>query len=332
MVLYDSSAMLDFPRYGITIPALDSRKVNTINALKAHPELSPQIENWLVDGFDETLTLKDLLRVHSSDYARGFFDSRAEKRFIAAYELINVDGSRNRWEPENARAALGELTAPLMRMAAGTWKAARIALETGFCHYLGGGAHHGHRDFGHGFCPVNDAALAVRRLQAEGKVKRVWIIDTDAHKGDGTAAIFRGDDSVVTLSIHMACGWPLDGSLPPSHPSWTPSNIDVPVESGEEGSYNSRLEGALAELRRGPAADLAIVLAGADPWEHDRLPSTSLLKLTLDQMTERDRMVYRFLEELGMPSVWLTAGGYGEESWKIHTGFLTWALKRRLFG
>jgi acetoin utilization deacetylase AcuC-like enzyme len=332
MVLYDTGAMLDFPRYGITIPALDSRKVNTVAALKKHPELGGRIGEWLIDGFDETTSLDDLSRVHELEYSRGFFDGRAEKQYIQAYELVNPDGSYNRWVPEKAVRPLSELTPSLMRLLAGTWKAAVIALDEGFCHYMGGGAHHGHYDFGHGFCPVNDVAVAVRRLQAGGRVKRVWIIDTDAHKGDGTAAIFSVDDSVKTLSIHMARGWPLDGSLPPDHPSWIPSDIDVPVESGEEDSYLERLDSAMGELRRNSAADLAVVLAGADPWEKDGLPSSRLLNLSLEQMIERDRMVYGFLEDAGLASVWVTAGGYGDQAWRIHAEFLSWALTRRLGG
>jgi len=330
MILYDKSAMLDFSRFGIRIPALDSRKSRTMETLQTHPSLSGREPEWLVEGFEETFGLEDLLRVNFTEYARGFFDERAEERFINAYELINSDGSFNRWEPEKARSPLTEMTPLLLKMMAGTWKASQIALEKGFCHYIGGGTHHGHPDFGHGFCPLNDAALTIRRLQADGDVKRVWIIDMDAHKGDGTAAVFSSDDNVKTLSIHMARGWPLDGSLPPSHPSWTPGDIDIPIDSGEENQYLERLNMGVMDLKERSVADLAIVLAGADPWEHDALPSTSLIKLTLEQIARRDRMVYEFLEEAGLPSVWLTAGGYGEDSWKVHSGFLGWVLPRRL--
>ncbi|RKX73051.1 MAG: histone deacetylase [Spirochaetes bacterium] len=330
MILYDKKAMLDFPRFGITIPALDSRKTKTLDALHRHPELAGREAEWLSGGFDDSTTLEDLLRVNSSDYARGFFDGRAEVRFRTAFELVNPDGTYNRWNPDEARSPLEEMTPLLMKMQAGTWRGAKIALEKGFCHYLGGGTHHGHRDFGHGFCPLNDAALAIRRLQAAGDVRKVWIIDMDAHKGDGSAAIFSEDNSVKTLSIHMARGWPLDGSLPDFHPSWIPSDIDIPIESGEENQYLEGLETGIHKLRDSSTADFVFVLAGADPWEHDELPSTSLLKLTEKQIADRDIMVYKFLEGLGLPSLWLTAGGYGEESWKIHTNFLSWVLPRRL--
>ncbi len=330
MVLFDFNALLNFPRYGIQIPALDSRKIRTLEALKNHPLLGTRKGEWLVEGFDDAFSLEDLMRVHGEAYARGFFDHRAAGQLKTAYELVNADGSFNRWNPETAQAPLEAMVPSLLRMTAGTFRGARIALEEGFCHYLGGGAHHGHRDFGHGFCPVNDTAVTLRRLQAEGALKRAWVIDVDAHKGDGTAAIFHGDDSVFTLSAHMARGWPLDGSLPASHPSWIPGDIDIPVDSGEERFYLERLEQALKEMRRRSCADLVVVLAGVDPWEGDALPSTALLKLSMEELNERDRLVYGFLEEAGVPSVWLCAGGYGEGSWQLHAAFLEWALTRRL--
>ncbi|PIE05174.1 MAG: histone deacetylase [Spirochaetales bacterium] len=304
MVLYDFNALLNFPRFGIQIPALSSRKIRTLEALKNHPQLGPLQGRWLVDSYEDIFTLEDLTRVHGEEYARGFFDKRAAEQLKTVYELVNPDGSFNRWNPEDAEMPLEKMVPSILRMTAGTYRGARIALDKGFCHFLGGGTHHAHRDFGHGFCPVNDTALTLRRLQAEGALKRAWVIDVDAHKGDGTAALFHGDDSVFTLSAHMARGWPLDGSLPTSHPSWIPSDIDVPVDSGEEGLYLERLEKALHAMKSCSSAGLAVVLAGVDPWEGDALPSTALLKLSMEQLNERD--------------------------WRIHTAFLEWALTRRL--
>ena len=332
MVLFDKRSLLDFPRYGIAIPALDSRKTLTLEALESHPVLGGRSSEWLIDSYDDTTALEDILRVNDREYAEGFFDTRAARRLIDGYELKNPDGSYNRWDPESAVETLDRMVPSLLQMVAGTYRASRVALNLGFCHYLGGGAHHGHRGFGHGFCPLNDTAIAIRRLQAEGSVVNVWVIDVDAHKGDGTAAIFKDDDSVFTLSVHMAAGWPLDGSLPPDHPSWTPSDIDIPVHSGEEQDYNTRLATALENMKNRSTADLAIVLAGADPWEGDELPSTRPLNLNLAQLEERDRLVWNFLEDASVPSAWLTAGGYGRGSWQIHTAFLSWVLPRRLAG
>lgn len=329
MILYDKTALLDFPRFGISIPSFDSRKTNIIEALKQLPQLKGR--QWLTDHFDDVLTAEDLKRAHNADYADGFFDERAADRFCAAFELRTPGGELNRWNPDGAASPLSEMTPLMLKMTGGTYRCARIALDKGFCFYPGGGAHHGHAAFGHGFCPVNDTAVAVRKLQAEGRISRVWVIDLDAHKGDGTAAIFSEDRNVYTLSIHMARGWPLDGSLPANHPSYTPSNYDIPVESGEEHLYLDRLLGNLEMLKNEARPDLAIVLAGADPWEGDALPSASLLKLSAEQMLRRDQMTWRFLQDCGIPSAWLMAGGYGEDSWTIHAAFLKWVLPLRQY-
>ncbi len=330
MLLFDPDALLDFPRYGIAIPALDSRKIRTLEALKILPSLTNRQSEWLVESFSETTTLEDLLRVNENDYARGFFDSRAAGQLKSAYELVNPDGSYNRWDPDSAISPLEDMVPSLMRMLAGTRKAGEIALSTGFCHYLGGGAHHGHYSFGHGFCPLNDTAIAIRRLQADGKIRRAWVIDVDAHKGDGTAALFADDQSIFTLSAHMAHGWPLDDSIPAGHPSRIPSNLDIDVDSGEEDQYLERLQKGLLEMKERSDADIVFVLAGADPWEGDQLPSTGPLKLSMEQMKERDQMIWNFLDQTGIPSAWLTAGGYGDNSWQIHTAFLSWILPQRL--
>lgn len=190
--------------------------------------------------------------------------------------------------------------------------------------------HHAQADYGNGFCPLNDMVIAVRKLQAEGHIRTAWIIDVDAHKGDGTAALTRGDDFIKTLSIHMAKGWPLDKAEYDSegrlNPSFTPSDIDIPIDAGEEDQYAARLEAGLHSLAEGPLPDLALVVSGADPYEHDELPSTRSLRLTLDQMLARDRLVYTFLKERNIPRAYVMAGGYGERAWEPYSRFLIWAL------
>lgn len=164
----------------------------------------------------------------------------------------------------------------------------------------------------------------------------MWIIDTDAHRGDGTAEIFGAIGDVKTLSIHMAKGWPLEGEshLPDGrlNPAWYPGDIDIPVQSGEEEEYLPRLMRGLEELARDGAPDLAFVVAGVDPYEKDELPSSALLELTREQMLSRDQGVYNFLAERNIPSAWVAAGGYGSSSWEIHAAFLEWVLLERLGG
>jgi acetoin utilization deacetylase AcuC-like enzyme len=200
--------------------------------------------------------------------------------------------------------------------------------------------HHGHRDRGTGFCLVNDLVIAVRTLQAEARIRQAWIIDVDAHKGDGTASITAGDDSILTLSIHMAQGWPLDPETIKErgndNPSQVPSDIDIAQEPGEDDRYLTRLSDGLERLKRmalkknGRLPDLVLVVDGADPYEKDELPSTSSMKLTLPQLLERDTHLDSFLTELHLPAAWLNAGGYGDSVWEVYAQFLERALPAKL--
>jgi acetoin utilization deacetylase AcuC-like enzyme len=167
-------------------------------------------------------------------------------------------------------------------------------------------------------------------LQAENVIRTAWVIDLDAHKGDGTAVLTAEDSSITTLSIHMADGWPLDGE-PYDHqgrlnPSFIPSNIDIPVAAGEDHLYVAKLKEGLEKLASAERPDLALVLAGADPYEKDELPSTGQLKLSLAQLKERDLLVYHFLQTDGIPRAYVIAGGYGEHSWEVDHQFVEWAL------
>jgi acetoin utilization deacetylase AcuC-like enzyme len=334
MILYDPGIPVSLTEFGIQIPIRNSRAVNTLAALRQDPRLKAAQNRWHRDRVVDSLDREDLARVHSPEYVRRLYSSdHLEKEILRTYELIDSAGNYHRYAPDLAERPLADLFQRILQKAAGTVQAARLALDQGFCFYFAGGMHHAHYHYGSGFCLVNDIVIAARKLQAEQRVSRIWIIDVDAHKGDGTAALTAGDPAIRTLSIHMARGWPLDG---PSllddgapNPSFTPSDIDIPIEAGEEAHYIGRLREGLLELEALEAADLAIVVCGADPYENDELPSTAGLRLTLEQMLARDRLVYSFLAERNVPAAYLMAGGYGEETWRVYAQFLSWVLALR---
>lgn len=333
MILYDPRIPASFTEFGIQIPVRDSRTIKTFQALLEDPKLESLQQHWHRDSITETVTKDDLLRVHSAEYVNRLYSSDLEKEIIATYELIDAQGNYHRYDPSTATRPLTELFERILLRAAGCVQCARLALEYGFCFSFTGGAHHAQHDFGEGFCVVNDVVIAARKMQSEKKADKIWIIDVDAHKGDGTAALTAGDDSIRTLSAHMASGWPLDGSaiLPDgrANPSFVPSDIDIPIENGEEGQYVERLREGLRKLEQLGSADLAIVVDGADPYEKDELPSTAPLNLTLQQMFERDQLIYTFLKERKVPAAFLMAGGYGDETWRVYAQFLLWALHSR---
>jgi len=323
--LYHPLLRIKLWNYGIEIPIRDSRVTKSWEYLNNHPRFNPDI---LLAPPETFLTKEDFLRVHQQDYIDRLFETRTEEELIKVYELIDEKGEYNRYNPQKSQGSLKELLQEAVRMATGTYHAAKEALQEGFVFYFGGGMHHGHYDHGSGFCPVNDILTAARKLQAEKKASLIWIIDVDAHKGDGTAAITQEDDTIRTLSIHMAEGWPLDDQGDTSqNPAYLPSDVDIPIHSGEESEYNQRLKAGLETLAAQGLPDLAIVVDGSDPFKEDELPSTQSLNMELPQLLERDQLVYSFLQDRGIPTAFLMAGGYGESSWKVYSQFFGWLLE-----
>ncbi len=330
MILYDENLNEGLIEFGIQIPVLASRSVKAFEFLKLHKLLGPKIGQWHVPKIEEQITKEDLLRVHSREYVDKLYSAGLEVEIIRTFELIDEQGNFYRYNPDNATLPLTGLFERTLATVASTVQCCRTALNKNFCFAFRGGMHHAQYGYGAGFCPVNDIVIAIRKLQAENIIRTAWVIDVDAHKGDGTAALTRGDDTITTLSIHMARGWPLDGEKYDRagnlNPSFIDSDIDIAMARGEGNLYVSRLREGLNKLDSFPRPDLAVVVSGVDPYEKDELPSTSDLKLSLKQMMQRDLLVYEFLKERRIPRAYLMAGGYGESSWQVYAQFLEWAL------
>lgn len=329
MVLHSPCLLMRFKRYGIDIPVLDERSTTTIAELQRR--IGPTLQ-WELPFNPPKISRADLSLVHNADFVARLYGPELEHEILSCYELIR-DGVPYRYRPDAAIAPLTELFATQLEHVGGSLQAGMYALQKGFCFFLGGGLHHAMPGYGSGFCLINDIVIALRRLRAEGQAQRFWVIDIDAHKGDGTAVLCKDDPNCATLSIHLAHAWPLDEAPHDEHgmlkPSFIPSSVDIPIAVGEEKRYLPRLAAGMAELAEIlPQPDLVWVIAGADPWEHDELGSTSDLKLNLAQMLERDRLVLDFLEKRQLPSAWLMAGGYGRRSWEVYTQFLEWYFLR----
>jgi acetoin utilization deacetylase AcuC-like enzyme len=216
----------------------------------------------------------------------------------------------------------------------GTYTACEIALNkaesNGFCFYLGGGQHHASYKKGMGFCLLNDLVISARKLIDKNKAKKVLIIDTDAHKGDGTSYLTYKDSSIKSLSIHMGSSWPLDtgkfenAKLSTSH---YPSDWDIPIYKNTNHLYLKELAKHL-DIALKEDFDLVIVAAGADPYYEDELASTDELALSLEVMLERDKLVYSKVKETRTPQAWLMAGGYGIQTWRVYYQFLDFMLKK----
>ena len=320
MIFYNPDFDFRFSEYGIEIPVVDDRASSVFESIKKdNPELA-----YFNPKLIPEITKSDLLLVHDKDFVDRLFGDydQLEQEIISCYELVDANGTYHRYNPKNAKKKFTHALDIILKQVGVTYYSTKHALKNGFSFFLGGGMHHAMSFGGRGFCLVNDIVITLRKLQAENLIKTAWVIDVDVHKGDGTAELTARDSSIVTMSVHMKEGWPLDsGSV--KAPWFIPSDIDVGIDVGEEAHYLDRLKVSLNELElKYPRPDVVIIVDGADPYEYDELPSSSKIQLTREQLLERDVILYNFFLERKIPQSYLMAGGYGKRSWEIYSQFL----------
>ena len=231
-------------------------------------------------------TDEEILRAHTPDYLK-----RVASGALPEKEVRRIGFPWSEKMVERSRRASG-----------GTLGACLAALDEGFAANLAGGTHHAFSHRGEGYCVFNDSAIAARAVQTAGLVERVVVIDTDVHQGNGTAAILRGDPTVFTFSVHGAKNFPFHKEE---------SDLDAPLPDGaDDTEFLATLERGLEVALDAADASLAIYLAGADPFEGDRL---GRLSVTKSGLAERDRIVLEACRERGIPVAVTMAGGYANE-------------------
>jgi acetoin utilization deacetylase AcuC-like enzyme len=234
----------------------------------------------------------DLLLVHTTDYV---------DRFTAGH--LTRDEERRLglpWSP-----ALVERS---YRSSAGTLEAARWATDHGIAMNLSGGTHHAFPSHGEGYCVFNDVAVAIRVLQRDGRLSRAAIVDLDVHQGNGTHAVFAGDESVFTFSMHGGRNYPfrkVSGSR----------DVDLPDDTGDD-EYLDILIRELPPVLASARADAVFYVAGADPYEGDRL---GRLHLSMEGLARRDALVLDHCRDIGLPVVITIGGGYAADIEQIIT-------------
>ena len=246
---------------------------------------------------------EDILRVHSQDYV---------------YKLKT--GSLTRAEVMRMEVPYSEeLIEACWLAAGGSILAARRAIEDGFSANIGGGFHHAYPDHGEGFCVIHDVAVAIRKMQADGAIERAMVVDTDVHQGNGTAAIFGGDETVFTLSIHQEHNYP--------YPK-PPSTVDVNLPDGVgDADYLAILEKYLHRSFNEFSPQLLFYVAGADPYREDQLGG---LALTMDGLTRRDALVLGYAQRNLVPTAVTLTGGYArkvEDTVSIHVNTIKAAIQ-----
>lgn len=215
-----------------------------------------------------------------------------------------------------------ELVERSRRSTGATLAAGRFALVDGIAHSLAGGTHHAFADHGQGYCVFNDIAVAIRVLQSERLISRALVIDCDVHQGNGTAHIFQDDESVFTFSMHGDNNFPFQK---------TNSDLDIGLPDGtNDDGYLVALESALRDRLPIAEVDLVFYIAGADPFEKDRLGK---LKLTKEGLTTRDQLVLNRCLESNVPVTIVLGGGYSEsisDIVEIHLGTINEASDFRV--
>ncbi len=237
---------------------------------------------------------EDILRVHTLDWVH-----KLKTGTLTASDVMLLEVP---YSPELVEA--------VWLAAGGTILAAQSALRDGCGSNLSGGFHHAYPGHGEGFCAIHDVAVAIRKLQADGLVKKAAVVDTDVHHGNGTAAIFRNDQTVFTISIHQ------ENNYPAHKP---PSSIDLHMaDRADDDEYLGVLipavQHALGEFR----PDILFYVGGADAYCEDQLGGLSLTKEGLKQ---RDRQVFEEARRRRIPVATTLAGGYArrvEDTVRIH--------------
>ena len=248
------------------------------------------VENGLLGTVEimvpEPVTDEQILRAHHRSYltkvAEGRLSEREVRRlgFPWSCELV-----------QRARCSVG-----------GTIAACRAALEDGVGVNLAGGTHHAFPDHGQGYCLFNDVVIAIREMQAAGRIHRAVVLDGDVHQGNGTAAMVAGDPTIFTFSLHGAHNFPLRKER---------SDLDIGLADGAGddvflAAWRRGVDQALATSR----PDLAVFLAGADPFWDDRLGK---LAVTIDGLAERDELVFQRCGQDGTPVAIAMGGGYARD-------------------
>jgi acetoin utilization deacetylase AcuC-like enzyme len=218
-----------------------------------------------------------------------------------------VDAVANGTLPREMQRRIGFPWSPQMversrRSVGATIAATRVALDEGVAANLAGGTHHSFADRGEGFCVFNDVAVAARVLQRDGDGRRIAIVDLDVHQGNGTAAIFAGDDSVFTFSMHGEKNFPFRKEV---------SDLDVALADGTgDDEYLGLLRRHLDDVLNRHQPDFVFYLAGADPYEGDRL---GRLTMTIAGLRERDELVFAECRARGLPVAVTMSGGYASD-------------------
>lgn len=233
------------------------------------------------------LSLSVLMRAHTPTYVQRFIRGQLT---IDEEKAIGLPWSD--WLVERT-----------LRAVSGTLLTAELALQYGLACHLAGGTHHAFPDRGVGFCIFNDLAVTAKELVYSGKASKVMIIDCDVHQGDGTAAFFEDDPSVVTISFHCEENFPPKKQL---------AGINIAIPKGAQDThYMTLLEQHLPKLLNEHCPEFVLYDAGVDVHQDDRL---GYVQLTDAGIFKRDQYVIEQITSHAIPIACVIGGGYDHDN------------------
>jgi acetoin utilization deacetylase AcuC-like enzyme len=208
-----------------------------------------------------------------------------------------------------------------MWVTGGTVEAVNTAFTKNIpCFNLGGGYHHGKKNKGEGFCPVNDVAVAIKKLWLKNGKCKIFIVDLDYHHGNGTATIFNNEPNVFSFSIHR-------DNWDDVNPKYN-KNILLPDHTDDK-TYLTTLQNLLPETIKQQSPDMVIYIAGGDPFIEDTLGTFNITKKGI---LERDIFVYNTVtKDMKLPIAVVGGGGYGLKSWELYFNFIAWVAKGKKY-
>ena len=250
----------------------------------------------------EPVTDEQLLRVHTREYVEAV--RSGEPRELAQSQKFP-------WSPALAEA--------VRWTNGGNIAALRVALDEGVAGNLASGFHHSHETRGEGYCTFNGLIVAAEQVKAEGRLRRILVVDMDLHYGNGTAFLLAKRPEFFQLSIYG--NW-YDNNLAhrdvaarrtaDTENAWS---IPVPNGAGRD-EYLGILAESLPRAIDRARPDAILFQAGADPYKEDPY---SPLDLDHDALMDRDRFVFAAGKRQGIPVMWVLAGGYTKDVQKVVT-------------
>lgn len=227
-----------------------------------------------------------ILRVHTQEYYQNLkqltLDKRAARKIGFPLSAILVERE--------------------VIIADGTIKASEFALKHGIAMNIAGGTHHAYNNRGEAFCLLNDQAIGARYLQQKKLADKILIVDLDVHQGNGTAEIFKDDNSVFTFSMHGKSNYPFKKEI---------SDLDIALENDcDDETYLNLLYDTLPKLIKLEQPDFIFYLCGVDVIATDKLGK---LGMTIDGCKQRDQFVLETCKRYEIPVMCSMGGGYSPD-------------------